>query len=139
MKTKTNERLKEIRVLAGLKSGQVANLCGLTPANYSHFETGRNQLSLETAVKICEALKPFVGDRFTYLALGTEQVKKQNEEGVIHRDTAMLAFRDIIADAQRLGLINISGVAADEMARQFSAKIGKEAYPELNDGSSSGN
>lgn len=136
MKKKINERLTELRTLAGLKSGQLANLCNFTAANYSHFEKGRNQLNLENAVLICKKLEPFIGDRFLYLAKEDSSTETEalnyNEgcEGFIHRDNAMKIFRDVVAKSQREGSINVSEKAADDMARHFSMLAGKAAYPD---------
>ncbi len=48
----TGRRLRNLRVMHGLKSGNMARQMNLLPATYSNYETGISRPSIENAVRI---------------------------------------------------------------------------------------
>lgn len=49
--------LRERRVEYGLTEAQLAKIAGISPAHYSRIERGVGRVSLETLVKLAEALR----------------------------------------------------------------------------------
>lgn len=58
----SGKTLQEIRAKIGISQSEVANLIGLTYQAYAHYEKGRRQISLLTALRIAIALKITVED-----------------------------------------------------------------------------
>ena len=50
------QKIKNLRMEAGLTQEQMAELCGISTSFLGHIERGSRKLSLETAVKIADCL-----------------------------------------------------------------------------------
>lgn len=50
------EYIKQLRKLKSLTQAQMAELIGVKTATYTHFETGRTNMTLATINKIADAL-----------------------------------------------------------------------------------
>lgn len=59
------KRVKQFRSKRGLSQEVVSELSGLTPAHFSHVETGNTKVSLPSLVKIANALDVTMDDLLT--------------------------------------------------------------------------
>ena len=53
---KIGDRIKEIRLLKGISQQDLAARCNFEKANMSRIESGRTNLTIKNAYKICTAL-----------------------------------------------------------------------------------
>ena len=134
-----SKRIIELRELTGYQSGTIADLCGWKAAKYSHLERGRSVLSLEDAETLCNALAPFIGDRYLYLTRGLDnsayfEAKGINENtGMVHQDAVLKLFKGVIQRAIDLRVIapkNDSVV--DSLISDFAITLSRsiESYKE---------
>lgn len=61
---KLGNRIKEVRIEKGLTARSVAHKSDMDENNYSRYEKGKVNLSLETLVRICNALEVEIKDLF---------------------------------------------------------------------------
>ncbi|WP_130858914.1 helix-turn-helix domain-containing protein [Gracilibacillus phocaeensis] len=54
---KFNERLRYIREETGFEQKEVGKRLNMTKSGYNHYESGRNQPSIETIIKIADILE----------------------------------------------------------------------------------
>jgi transcriptional regulator with XRE-family HTH domain len=128
--SKTNERLIEIRKLSGLSRERVAELLDMKYANYTHYETGRNKISLEFGVEVCDVLEFESGNQFIYLATGLKAGEYLSSkagqlalEGDFQRG-AFVAFKEVIRRALRRGFITAkSDQSIDDISEDFADLI----------------
>jgi len=59
---RTGERIKEVRLQKKLSQVELGYLCGFDKPNMSRIESGGNNLTLKTLLKIAEALKVPIKD-----------------------------------------------------------------------------
>lgn len=49
-------RLKEVRIMRGLKQKDVCNILGMKQSQYSRYESGEDEMKIGTLIEICQAL-----------------------------------------------------------------------------------